>query len=327
MKKKDMKLPPVRASKIDSYSAKIQKAWNNSVEGIFAVGDLIKEASSKLSKDEYWRLVNALPFSVRTAQRLKAIAADDRLRDPIIQKKLPSCWSTLYELHAYSDEEFGKAKKEGRIKPSLTRDDAIQYRKKQRISSPSNISTVTGSVRIGGSPGGTYKPALIFEVPKELDNPIALRELHFIFYIANKLFQSLPGQFKIAATLSDSFKLSIDEQEKHEFHTKFIGLARQLENYDRKALGKPELTELQALLSLLGADPDEPGSTFCLSEILSKVYWHRQKLDRKATLWGASGKYEYSPQDRNLKPGDYDSIRKATDYVKSLIEDSDDSKE
>src|SRR5688572_26665444 len=59
-----------------------------------------------------------LPFGARTAQRLMAIARDDRLAKAT-HVSLPASWGTLYELSRLDDATLAIALKSGSINPEM----------------------------------------------------------------------------------------------------------------------------------------------------------------------------------------------------------------
>jgi hypothetical protein len=60
----------------------ITATWRKSLESILDTGRLLIEAKEKLDPGEFLEMiVRDLPFGERTAQRLMAIARDERLTD------------------------------------------------------------------------------------------------------------------------------------------------------------------------------------------------------------------------------------------------------
>jgi hypothetical protein len=69
-----------------------------------------------------------LPFGPRTAQRLMAIAGDERLTKAPHASLLPQGWMTLYELTRLTDEQFAAAVADGAINPEMRRTEAEALR-------------------------------------------------------------------------------------------------------------------------------------------------------------------------------------------------------
>jgi Protein of unknown function (DUF3102) len=92
------------------------------VEGFIGLGRMLIEAKDQLEYGDFTAMCERdLPFSARTAQRLMAIAEDQRL--PTHVSVLPPSWGTLYELTRLSDETFTRAIAEGAIRPDMERAD------------------------------------------------------------------------------------------------------------------------------------------------------------------------------------------------------------
>jgi N6-adenosine-specific RNA methylase IME4 len=64
-----------------------------------------------------------LTFGARMAQRLMAIAADERLANPTHVSLLPASWGTLYELTKLDDEAFAEAIEQKIIRPDVERNE------------------------------------------------------------------------------------------------------------------------------------------------------------------------------------------------------------
>lgn len=268
----------IRQSKIDAYVAKIENSWQKTLETIFAVGDLIENASKELSRDEYALLLNSLSFGPRAAEQLRRIANDKRLRKVSLQKSLPACWTTLCELNRYSDKELERAKKEKWIKPCRTRAEIIAYRNNLRNGNQkSKAKAATTLVR--DRAGVITSPTLIFEVPDDLSNYKALLDIHFICNLAHEVFSSISGKSKVRvnrAGTQPSKKLLSSHNVLH----KLIKKAREVENHKRAKQGQAPLNDIQAILSLFGADPDALGETnFSLMERIALAYARRQGIN------------------------------------------------
>jgi N6-adenosine-specific RNA methylase IME4 len=107
-----------------SWAERIAKAWQSSLVGIFESGRLIAASKESLDHGEFLGMItDDLPFCARTAQRLMAIAADDRLTDATHVSHLPPHWGTLYELTKMSNDVFDASIIDGTINPEMQRKD------------------------------------------------------------------------------------------------------------------------------------------------------------------------------------------------------------
>ena len=85
------------AASVDGWASRIASCWQQSVQGIFDTGTLIAEAKAALPHGEFLVLTQSkLPFTARTAQRLMAIAADERLSNATHVSRLPARLVTLF---------------------------------------------------------------------------------------------------------------------------------------------------------------------------------------------------------------------------------------
>ena len=107
------------------WAARITECWRSSVEGIIRTGRLLIEAKADLPHGAFGAMCSRdLPFSDSTAQRLMAIARDNRLSNPAHVQLLPASWGTLYELTKLSDDEFETAIEQKVIRPDMLRGEA-----------------------------------------------------------------------------------------------------------------------------------------------------------------------------------------------------------
>lgn len=108
------------APQIHYWADRIATSWRGSVEGIVQTGRLIAEAKEALPRGEFLAMIETkLPFCARTAQRLMAISADERIATHV--SHLPAAWGTLYELTQLDDESFTARIKDATINPGMGR--------------------------------------------------------------------------------------------------------------------------------------------------------------------------------------------------------------
>lgn len=117
----------------NDWAAQISAAWRSSVSGIIETGRLIAAAKAALPHGDFTIMVGeALPFTARTAQRLMAIGADERLSNPTRVSLLPPNWGTLYELTKLDDERLEAEIAAGTIRPDMERREIAQAVKRDR---------------------------------------------------------------------------------------------------------------------------------------------------------------------------------------------------
>lgn len=117
-----------------NWAAEITEAWNQMLESIIRTGKILLEAKAALPHGKWLALIReALPFKERTAQRLMAIAANDRLTNAAHGPHLPPSWRTLHELTRLTDQQFECALAEGYIHPEMERSDAEFLRRQLTV--------------------------------------------------------------------------------------------------------------------------------------------------------------------------------------------------
>lgn len=120
----------------EAWALRINSAWRRSLESVIETGRLLIDAKANLVERGQWqRMVgDLLDFSPDTAQRLMAIARDQRLTDAAHVRFLPRSYSTLHELTKLSDEEFQRGLAEKIICPDMERKDVEILRPTQHRS-------------------------------------------------------------------------------------------------------------------------------------------------------------------------------------------------
>jgi len=132
-------------SRAKAWASRIRERWQDSVQAIIAIGELIHEAQKDLGHGRFVTMVrDDLPFDERTAQRLMKIAADPRLTKATHVSLLPPHWGTLYELTKLDDATFEARIADGTICPEMQRRDISVMRKAQERA---NRERVLGEVQ------------------------------------------------------------------------------------------------------------------------------------------------------------------------------------
>jgi hypothetical protein len=109
------------------FAERIIAAWQKTLEGIFETGEALIAAKQELRGEFLAMVERDLPFSADTAQRLMAVARDQRLqkiRNTAHGRSLPVSWRTLFELTRWSDEDLDQGLASGRIHAGMRRADA-----------------------------------------------------------------------------------------------------------------------------------------------------------------------------------------------------------
>lgn len=119
------------------HAAQICEAWQSSVVAIIETGRLISEAKAQLEHGDFISMVERqLPFNIRTAQRLMAIANDPRLSDATHASHLPPSWMSLYEITRLDDEQFEHGIEAGVICSEAQRSAIVQLRRPDPSEAP-----------------------------------------------------------------------------------------------------------------------------------------------------------------------------------------------
>ncbi|MCH1613905.1 MAG: hypothetical protein L7S72_11495 [Flavobacteriales bacterium] len=93
---------------VDNYYNQIKTNAYVSIKGIFLVCRDLFDAKIHLTKQDFERLCEKLNFSYSTQLKYLAIGGDFRLFKMFNSGKLPTSWTTQYELSKLEDEQFVK---------------------------------------------------------------------------------------------------------------------------------------------------------------------------------------------------------------------------
>lgn len=120
--------PATRADWAESICA----AWRAGVESIIETGRRTAAAKARLKHGDFEEMVeNDLPFGIRTAEMLMAIAKDKRLANTNHGSLFPPSWRTLYQLTRLDDDTFAARIADGTIHPEMQRKDIIHAPRRQ----------------------------------------------------------------------------------------------------------------------------------------------------------------------------------------------------
>lgn len=131
-----------------AWVRKIRDAWNEAragaVAGFMRVGAYLIEAKNELEHGEWLKMVGSkhdageLPFERNVVQRLMAIATCPPFQKASIARLLPPDYTTLYKLqtlHRRFPETFDEWIDNGRITPSLQRNEISKVLRIERVRS------------------------------------------------------------------------------------------------------------------------------------------------------------------------------------------------
>lgn len=110
------------------HAARISEAWQGGVTSIVEAGRRLIEAQNELEHGQWGDMVSLkLPFNLRTAQKLIAVAQHPILSNASHATHLPPSWNTLYQL-TQVDKKLGEGTllawiKEGKISAKTQRKD------------------------------------------------------------------------------------------------------------------------------------------------------------------------------------------------------------
>lgn len=118
-------MPAVLENDPDAWALLINGAYRRTYESTIETGRLLIAAKEKLAQHGTWlpMLQEKLDFSPDNAQRLMAIARDERLTNTEHVRFLPRSPSTLYLLSRLSDDQFARGLAEKIIRPDMERKD------------------------------------------------------------------------------------------------------------------------------------------------------------------------------------------------------------
>ena len=107
----------------EQWAGQICAQLSKSAEAIIDTGRLLVKAKVDLPHGEWGRMFNdgLVPFSIRSAQMLMAIAEHPAISNTNHGSYLPPSWGTLYELTKVPDRALANAFRDGLITPGMAR--------------------------------------------------------------------------------------------------------------------------------------------------------------------------------------------------------------
>jgi hypothetical protein len=135
-----------RDREVTNYIDHIGASWRRGVQGLMEVALLCAEANARLKAAQKSELIARLPFRQATFSKFAQIGADTRLNAAEIQRLLPPCYTTMYEVTLLKDEELSLAIAEKVLHPDMNRSQLQRWRKSRELRHlPSAKDAATGS--------------------------------------------------------------------------------------------------------------------------------------------------------------------------------------
>ena len=110
------------------FTSAIARRWQDSVVAIIDVGRLLLGAKAALSHGEFGPMIESdeVPFGLRTAQSLMAIAEHSILSNTNHGSLLPPSWRTVYELTRAPNKNLETWLADGTIHPEMERSEVVK---------------------------------------------------------------------------------------------------------------------------------------------------------------------------------------------------------
>lgn len=116
------------------YRDEICRGWVKSVQSILDLCKTCAEAYDKLGPHGFHKLTEQVPFSASKLSILCAIGRDERLHKKPVLRRLPACYSTMYQVHLLNDDELNTAVDSGLLQPDVKREHIEKLRLKRGYS-------------------------------------------------------------------------------------------------------------------------------------------------------------------------------------------------
>jgi hypothetical protein len=117
---------------VGDHLVRINECLKKSTDSIVELSLACCKANKELDSNSKKQLVAALPFGMASFCKYAQIGDDPRLTDPDKRHLMPAKMSVMYELHQFTDEEFGAFEAEGLMATLHRRADVTKWRNKRR---------------------------------------------------------------------------------------------------------------------------------------------------------------------------------------------------
>jgi hypothetical protein len=136
----------VRYDQRHDFVREIQALWSRAQATFLTIGQYLNMAKEKLPRGEFQVMVEReLPFSPNTAFQIRMAAAAVS-SGRLVVDRLPSNYSTIYQLSTLSDDALEQARQSGLLRPDLTRTEVLAFKK--QIMGRSAGSTGSAKARV-----------------------------------------------------------------------------------------------------------------------------------------------------------------------------------
>jgi hypothetical protein len=159
---------------VEYYAERIAQHWHQARDSIFAVAKLLVEVKHKKLEAREWEdLKRELPFSDSVIKKLLVIG-DRRswLQKPSLYKRLPSNYSTIYEIATLRPPELEAAQNEGQISTRMRRKAFIAWRQNWRSTQGGRVAVLPAHLRLRVLGWSTFAEIL---TDGSLSNPKAIQ--------------------------------------------------------------------------------------------------------------------------------------------------------
>jgi hypothetical protein len=127
----------------DKYIETIGRLWKEATARFIDIGKYLVYAKDSLPHGEYEAMIESeLPFSKSVAHALKTVA-DAVMQRKVAEGDLPSDYSTSYLLVSLKDESLALARERGLVRPSLRRQEILEFRRTLRSEHPPSSRAAT----------------------------------------------------------------------------------------------------------------------------------------------------------------------------------------
>jgi hypothetical protein len=124
---------PVKLLAREEFAAEIRRAWAESQESFLLIGRYLLAAKGRLQHGEFMAMVTSdLPFSHQTANKLMSVARFIEAGE-MPSDALPSASETCYQITTLTADERTRALAEGVIRPTMRRQDILQFKRRIRM--------------------------------------------------------------------------------------------------------------------------------------------------------------------------------------------------
>ena len=114
-------LPAVADESVEAWGARIAESYGRGVQAVVETGRLLIAAKAAVAHGQWMPLVESLPFSIQTAERMMRIASHPQISNSSHAKNLPTSITTLDCLAQLDAAAFEEAREAGVISPDLER--------------------------------------------------------------------------------------------------------------------------------------------------------------------------------------------------------------